>query len=64
MWAVGMGVGFVAFVVGAVFSFLAFMDASGLDGMLPGIVLAAVGCVMFWGFLVWGLALRRRTSEE
>jgi hypothetical protein len=64
MWAVGMSVGFVAFVVGAVLSFLAFMDASGLDGMLPGIVLAAVGCVMFWGFLVWRLALRRRTSEE
>ena len=54
MWVWGMGIGLVAFVVGAVFSIIAFMDASGLDGMLPGIVLAAVGSLMVCGFLVWG----------
>ncbi len=60
----GVGVGIVVFVVGAVFSIIAFMDASGPDGMLFGLVLAAVGNVMFWGFLVWGLASRRRVYEE
>lgn len=64
MWVLGMGVGLVAFVVGAVFSILAFMDGTGLDGMLPGFALAAVGNVMLWGFLVWGLACRRGIPDE
>lgn len=63
MWVVGMGVGLVAFVLGAVLSILAFMDAQGFDGMLLGSALAAVGSVMVCGFLVWGLVSRRRTSE-
>ena len=63
MWVLGMGVGLVGFVVGGVYTILAFMDGRGFEGMLPGFGLAAIGCVMFWGFLVWGLASRRRTSE-
>jgi len=42
---------------------LDFMYVSGLDGMLPGIVLAAVGSLMVCGFLTWGFVCRRRTSE-
>ena len=64
MWILGLSIGLVAFVLGAVLSILAFMDASGLDGMLLRIVLAAVGSAMVCGFLVWGLAFRRQTSEE
>lgn len=63
MWVLGMGVGLVAFVLGAVLSILAFMDGTGLDGLWPPFALAAVGSVMVCGFLVWGLVSRSRTSE-
>lgn len=63
MWLWGMGLGFVAFVGGAVFSILTFMDGSGLEPMLPGIVLAAVGSGMVCGFLVWRLVYQRKISE-
>ncbi|MHB1345550.1 MAG: hypothetical protein ACYCX3_14525 [Thermoleophilia bacterium] len=64
MWVLGVVVGVVAFVVGAVVSTLAFLNASGLEAMLPGIVLAALGSLMAFGFLVWGIVFRRRTSDE
>ena len=64
MWVVGVVVGTVAFVVGAGLAILAFTEAEGIDGMLPGIVLAAVGCAMFWGFLLWGMFSRRGTPNR
>jgi|GEM_PF-6545633 len=64
MWVLGVVVGVAAFVVGAVISTLAFLNASGLEAMLPGVVLAALGSFMGCGFLVWGLVVRRRTSDE
>lgn len=64
MWVVGVVVGVVAFVVGAVISTLAFLNASGLEAMLPGFVLAALGSFMGCGFLVWRLVVRGRTSDE
>ena len=64
MWVVGVVVGVVALVVGAVISALAFLDASGFGAMLPGIVLAALGSFMALGFLVWGIVVGRRTSDE
>ena len=64
MWVWGMGVGLVIFVAGSLLSIFAFLDASGLDGMLPGIVLAAVGSATFFGFLLWGLVRQRSTRGE
>jgi hypothetical protein len=63
MWVWGIVIGFVVFVAGAVFSILTWWDGYGLEAMLPGIVLAALGSVMVGGFLVWGLAYRRGISE-
>ena len=42
----------------------AFLDASGLDGMLPGIVLAAVGSATFFGFLCGGLSVSAAPVES
>jgi hypothetical protein len=64
MWAWGVAVGLVIFVVGGLPCVLAIMDARSFGAMLPDIVLAALGFAVFWGFLIWGLAVRRRTPEK
>lgn len=61
MWVWGMAIGLVVFIGGTVLGILAFLDAQGFGGVLPGFLVSTVGLAIFWGFLLWEFLRRRRT---